>query len=149
MMTFEHGNAECSGSQLAVDVIPPKDEARGMVRIGIRPQSATGAGVRRHGFDAGCEVAVSLTPQNAAHVIAVLRGGRDAVMARRGVASCGGEESVLFLDAVTQPYEGFAAHIRELDADGAAIHGRFTLTKTEGIALEAALTSAMGRVAFG
>ena len=146
MMTFEHGNAACTGSQMLVDMTPARNGGKGTVRFAIRPQGEVGTDACGHGFEECGEMSITLTPTNVAHVLAVLRGREDPVMGTRGVRSCMDEGSTLFMDRADPV--GVEVHIRMKMEEGTA-HGRFTLTPTEALALEVALSAAMGRVAFG
>lgn len=152
MLMFDHGNGGCTGSKLLVDIIPPPADGLGYgrVRIAIWPQGRVGARPGWHTFDCRRETAVEILPTGVAHMLTVLRGGEDPVMAERGVRSVRSDDNArIYLDRCASPFEGsLNLHIM-VDRAGGPEHGRFTLTQTEAVALEAALTAAMGQVAFG
>lgn len=151
MMTFEHGNMENTGSQLLVNITPPDGFENGSATFTIRPQHSPKNGFSCHQFSESGELSVSLNPHKVAHILTVLRGDSDSAGGSKGLGGEGGygsDTAILYMDSVSKPFDGYAIHIKNV-CGGAVRHGRIILNLTEGVALETALTSAMGRIAFG
>lgn len=83
MLTFEHGNRENTGSQLAVDMKPSDGVEDGKFTLSISKQSAVGF-IRPDGtrvlpeFD-GNEATISLNAKQATHLLFVLEGKTNRV----------------------------------------------------------------------
>lgn len=155
MMTFLHGNQEGTGSKLEVEISPAEGCEIGTVTFRILPQCGTRRDYGRHQYTSDGETSVSFRAEQLGHVLSVLRGCTDNLTKHksRGLSESRNPEArnnCLYIDAITTPFVGYAIHIkcREGDSD-CCRHGRICLTLSEAIVLEAALTSAMGKVAFG
>ena len=144
MLTFDHGNMENSGSQLLVSLTPSTKNKIGGVTFAIRPQVAIRENDSMHIFSADEEVSVYLTVSKLAHILSVLQNKSSTAFCKNLPNSM-----IMFVDKVNIPYEGYSVHIKSMSNDYPPVHGRIILNKTEGFALECALSSSMGRIAFG
>lgn len=157
MLTYEHGNRECTGSQMLVDIRTADETGGGGAVFMIRPQIGVRDAQGGHRFDdgEGGQIAIEVSVQKVAHIIAALRGGMDDGGEKGGrmldgIDAYGDEKRVMYVDAVMKPFRGYAFHIKSIPASiGAQRHGRIVLNQTEGLALESALSASMGRIAFG
>lgn len=159
MLTYEHGNRECTGSQMLVDIRTADEPGGGGAIFIIRPQCGLrdARGMRMFDDSEDGQISIEVSAQKVAHVISALRGGADGDLDGGG-RMVGGvdarraeERRVMYVDAVARPFRGHAFHIKSIPASGggAQRHGKIVLNQTEALALEAALSASMGRIAFG
>lgn len=153
MLTFEHANRECSGSQLMVDMKPSDGVEDGKFTFAISKQSAVGFvnpdGVRVSPEFDGDEAAISLNAKQATHLLFVLENKAHAVNGGKGVFENGdGYCAVLHCDREAGS-TGYAVHITTRYAHGASVDGRILLNPTEAATIAKAINASLGRVAFG
>ena len=153
MLSFRHGNEEGTGSCLEVDITPASQEKDGIVSMAIMPQSNVKDGEDWNGPQfkpAHYGVGVELNASATAHVLSVLGGEALSILGNKGLRKCLDDRTtVLHIDRVTTPFEGYAVHITTKYANGEKMDGRIVLSLTEGAALRDALHASMGRLAFG
>lgn len=153
MLSFRHGNEEGTGSCLEVDIMPASPKKDGIVSMVITPQSNAkdredwnGPQFKPAHYGVGVELNAGAT----AHVLAVLGGEALSILGNKGLRKCLDDRTtVLHIDRVTSPYEGFGVHIKTKFANGEKADGRIVLSLTEGAALRDALRASMGKLAFG
>ena len=136
---------------MLVDVQPSDGHSNGLVIFTIRPQTQARAVNESHQFGIDGEISIKITATKVAHILAVLRGGNNPEKQERfveGTLPQGDERCVMYIDHVTMPFNGYAFHIKNITSTKIA-HGRIILSISEGYALNVALTSAMGHIAFG
>lgn len=153
MLTFEHANRDCTGSQLTVDMKPSDGIEDGKFTFSITKQSALGSfeadGSRVLPEFDGDETEISLNAKQAMHLLFVLEGRFDGVNGGKGLFEGGGGRSaVLHCDRVREGASGFGFHII-MRTGGASRDGRILLNPTEAATLARAMNASLGRVAFG
>jgi len=154
MLTFEHGNRENTGSQLAVDMKPSDGVEDGKFTLVISKQSAVGFfkpdGTRVLPEFNGDEAVISLNAKQATHFLFVLEGKANSVNGGKGVFENSDDYcSVLHCDREAERAAGFAVHITTRFAVGASVDGRILLNPTEAATIAKAINASLGRVAFG
>lgn len=153
MLSFRHGNEEGTGSCLEVDIMPAKADKDGIVTINIWPQtnSIQDADWQGPKFATSFNgVGVDLGAGAVAHVLAVLDGSALSILGNKGLRGSNDDKTtVLHVDRVTKPFEGYAFHIKTKFANGEKADGRIVLSLTEGAALRDAIRASMGKIAFG
>lgn len=153
MLTFRHGNEEGTGSCLEIDITPANKESDGIVTMTIAPQSNSKYAEPWDGpkfAPSSSGVGVEFNAGAAAHILAVLGGEVTSILGNKGLRrNLDDRTTVLYVDRVTSPFDGYAVHITTKYANGEKADGRIVLSLTEGAALRDALRASMGRLAFG
>lgn len=152
MLNYIHGNKAGSGSCMTVEVCMNSTGENGLISIVMYPQKN-----RFHPeqewrgaefYDKGIEIFLDVN--DVAHVINVLEGNAVSILNGKGVRVKNDEGmTVLHVDMVTKPYNGFAFHISYEPVNGMKDDVRIILNQTESLALLKSLEGAMATIAFG
>lgn len=152
MVKFIHGNADCTGSRLIVDLSPATRNSEGVYTFSICQQSSV-ARINSDGtktladFD-GEEAVFAMKANQAAHLMLVLNGKAESVSGGKGVFDNGnGYASILHCDRTrSRPY-GYVLHIITKKSS-ATVNGRITLNPTEAYLLLKSIENSIGRICY-
>lgn len=150
MIVYTHANDKGTGTQMSVDTTPAKADRAGFVTIGIRKQVGTRRFDGSSQFSAVEMAIIDIPLVGVMHLINALEGRDEANISTKGIKGRGETySSVVFADPVSEPYAGYAIHIKTAWANGEKSDGRIIITATEAQALVGSLRSAMHKIAFG
>ena len=147
-----HPNAKGTGSAMAVRLSPARLNQAGYVQIELAVQQTVGDAERKvfPTFNWKGRIIVRITPIEAAEVVRCLRGMTESIRDGAGFShKTDGRASKITLVHVVEPKPCFQLKVTSETIAGVDKEVAIYLYSAEAMALECALSSAMGRLCFG
>ena len=157
MLTFEHANAVCSGSQLIIDIESADDGSFGFVTMTLRRQTAAPSydsrGRKKYAtFGDDTDISVKMSVKQIVHVLTVLEGKAENVLGGKGLF-VNDELSavVVHADMVREKPSGYAIHFIARKSEGTLVSydQRILLNPCEALIIVKAINAVFGLLAFG
>ena len=146
--TLEHPNVKGTGSAMNISIFPATSYRRGYLQIALANQNDS------RGLNWANWAAIRLDIEDIGKILMVLRGMRESIDDGKGLFLRYADRSVVFkfmhkIDP--EPHYSFNVHIKREDKPEGEQNQKyeFLLSIAEGVALEAGLMAAMGRILFG
>lgn len=153
--TIYHPTAEGKGSALAIRLLPSTLSSSGYIQLELANQSEVADDAKKtfHRFDWKNRYIVKLNPFETSEVIQVLRGAKENLRNGEGIIRTikdNGDRVLKFKFGMLEGLRnGFSLKMGVSKEGKGFVVREIELTENEAIALEAALTSSMGRLFFG
>lgn len=154
MLTFEHANSVCTGSQLIIDIDRSDNDICGAVSLSIRPQitapSIDGNGNKTYAeFGDEGSIWVALDIKQVIHILAVLEGKADSILGGKGLFVKDEASAItIHADKVTGRPSGYSIHLKER-RNGRVVDQRILLNHNEATTIVKSLNAVFGYLAFG
>lgn len=157
MLTFEHANAVCTGSQLIIDIESADDGSSGFVTMTLRRQTTApsydGNGRKQYAsFGDDTDISVKISVKQIIHVLMVLEGKSENVLSGKGLF-VNDELSavVVHADRIREKPSGYALHFIARKSEGTLVSydQRILLNTSEALVIVRAINAVFGLLAFG